>query len=161
MILILMGVAGAGKTTIGLKLASEIGWHFHDADDFHPPENLRKLARGQALTDEDRAPWLAALRRAIVDELDRGDNAVIACSALKEAYRRVLAVDDARVKLVYLKGSAELVRQRLRNRSGHFVKEDLLASQFATLEEPAGALTIDIDDRPGRIVERIRDALGI
>jgi len=161
MILILMGVAGSGKTTIGLKLAAEIGWPFYDADDFHSPENIRKLSRGEALTDADRAPWLQELRAMIVSILARRENGIVACSALKAAYRRLLTVDAELVRFVYLKGTPALVLQRLRNRSGHFVTEDALTGQFATLEEPEHALTFDIDERPGRIVEQIRAALGI
>jgi gluconokinase len=161
MIFILMGVSGTGKTTIGLKLSGEIGWPFYDADDFHPPENLRKLSRGQLLTDADRRPWLAELRKLIKATLQRGENAVLACSAIRESDRQVLTVDPERIRFIHLKGTQELIRLRLRYRSGRFVKDDLLANQFAILEEPKQALTVDIDDRPGRLVEQIRRAFDL
>jgi len=161
MILIVMGVSGCGKTTIGSRLAEDLGWFFLDADDFHSPENIRRMADGQALTDEDRQPWLTRLREEIVRSLAANEDLVLACSALKESSRAKLSGGDPAVRFVYLRGSPELIGERLRNRSGHFMKPDLLASQFATLEEPKDAITVDIDERPRRVVEKVRAALGL
>jgi len=161
MVLILMGVSGSGKTTIGARLAQDLGWRFLDADDFHPPENVRKMTAGEPLTDDDRRPWIERLRREIAALLTTNENVTLACSALSAASRHQLTVDPARVRFVYLKGAPALIRQRLRNRSGHFMKENMLASQFAALEEPADALVVDIDDRPGAIVAKIRQALSL
>jgi len=161
MVVILMGVSGSGKTTIGARLAQDLGWRFLDADDFHPAENIRKMAAGQPLTEADREPWLERLRRELAAALAAGESVTLACSALSAASRRLLAVDPSQVRFVYLKGSPALIRQRLRNRSGHFMRETMLASQFAALEEPSDALVVDIDDRPGAIVDKIRQALAL
>ena len=161
MVVILMGVSGSGKTTIGARLAEDLGWRFIDADDFHPPENIRRMAAGQPLTDADRKPWLKRLREELAAVIEAGENVTLACSALSRESRLQLVVDPAVVRLVYLKGTIELIRQRLRNRSGHFMKESMLASQFAALEEPTDALVVDIDDRPGAIVDKIRAGLDL
>jgi len=161
MVLIVMGVSGSGKTTIGSRLAEDLGWFFLDADDFHSPENIRRMADGQPLTDEDRQPWLTRLHDEIVRSLQAKENLVLACSALKESSRARLSGGDPTVRFVYLRGSKELIRERLRHRSGHFMKADLLDSQFAALEEPMDAITVDIDDRPRRVVEKVRAALGL
>ena len=160
MVIILMGVSGSGKTTVGLKLASALGWPFFDADDLHPPENIDRMSRGIPLTDEDRKPWLFRLRDLIVEQLENDSPAVIACSALKDSYRRILRC-DGQVKLVYLRGSYELIEQRMEARAGHYFKAGLLASQFAALEEPDAALVVDIALTPEEIVETIRTGLGI
>lgn len=143
MIALLMGVCGCGKTTVGQALAEELGWTFVDADDLHPPENVAKMASGVALTDEDRWPWydriVAELRR--LDEAGR--HVVLACSALKQAYRdRIARGGD--VRIVFLKGDAATIEPRLASRRGHFMPASLLASQFATLEEPRDAIVVDI-----------------
>jgi gluconokinase len=159
MVIILMGVAGSGKTTVGRELAGELGWKFYDADDYHPRSNVEKMSHGVPLDDADRAPWLERLRELIESCLARGEDAVLACSALKESYRRTLVVDD-RVKLVYLKGDRELLLERLSERHGHFMKPEMLDSQLATLEEPQRALTVDISETPEEIAAKIREQFG-
>jgi gluconokinase len=161
MILIVMGVAGSGKTTVGDLLAKELSWTFRDADEFHPPTNIEKMSRGFALEDSDRAPWLAAMRATIETYLREGRNAVLTCSCLKAAYRQMLLVDPARIRFIYLKGSFELIDARLRQRAHHFMKADLLKSQFEILEEPQDAITVDLSDPPEVIVQKIRKALNI
>ncbi len=155
-----MGVSGSGKTTIGRLLAQDLGWDFYDADDYHPPQNILKMSRSQALNDEDRQPWLQSLRVLILDCLESEKQAVIACSALKEMYRTSLRVND-NVQFVYLKGSFEQIKSRLTDRQNHFMTTDLLADQFATLEEPPGAPAVDISAEPGEIISAIRTALEI
>lgn len=159
MVLILMGPAGCGKTTIGRLLARRLGWPFLDGDDFHPPANVAKMHSGMPLDDADRRPWLAALRREIQARLHAGQSAVLACSALKEAYRDLLGVDQQTVKTVYLKGTFDLLQRRLTGRRGHFMPPELLRSQIDTLEIPASGLTVDIDADPEAVVERITAAL--
>lgn len=159
MIVILMGVSGVGKTTIGLLLAEHLACPFLDADDFHPSENVAKMRGGVPLSDADREPWLEALRAAIASHLDRGQSAVLACSALKQSYRDRLHVADA-VRIVYLRGESALIRARLAARRGHYFDPALLASQFAALEEPKGVLVIDVNGTPSEIVARIEAGLG-
>lgn len=154
-VILIMGVAGSGKTTVGRLLAQTLGWRFTDADDFHPPANVAKMTSGVALTDEDRAPWLAALRAHLDARLLAGENAVVACSALKQAYRDVLIADPGRVKLVHLHGSRALLHERLSGRTGHFMKPALLDSQLAELEPAAAALVADIAAPPADIVATI------
>jgi gluconokinase len=161
MVIVIMGVAGSGKTTVGRALASALGWNFRDADDFHPPANVAKMSAGQPLTDVDRAPWLAAIRTFIDDRLVRHENAVVTCSALKEKYRAVLAADPVQVKLVHLAGDPALLAARIASRTDHFMKPAMLASQLAALEPPREALTIDIADRPETMVAKIRAQLKI
>jgi len=143
MIVVLMGVCGCGKSTVGRTLADELGWAFLDADDFHPPGNVAKMAAGVALTDADRWPWLDRIV-AELQAIDRqGRSAVLACSALRQNYRDRL--DRAgKIRWVYLKGNAATIEPRLASRRGHFMPSTLLASQFATLEEPAGAMVVDV-----------------
>jgi gluconokinase len=161
MIVIVMGVAGAGKTTIGRLLAGTLGWSFHEGDDFHPPANIAKMSQGIPLTDEDRLPWLLALRRRINECLQSGENAVFACSALKQSYRHLLKEGDEAITFVYLKVDPQRLAERLEHRSGHFAKSALLPSQLATLEEPEDALTVDASASPEVIVAEIRKRLGI
>ena len=160
MVVVLMGVAGAGKTTVGRLLAGELGWEFYDADDFHPPANVEKMSRGVPLDGDDRRPWLAALRRLIDDSLARGESAVVACSALKESYRQYLLADE-RTRLIYLKGSLELIKGRMTSRRGHYMKAEMLDSQFAALEEPARDAHLDASQPPDEIVRAIRLRLGV
>jgi gluconokinase len=159
MIVIVMGVTGSGKTTVGQMLAQQMGWEFADADSFHSEKNIEKMRQGIALDDEDRAPWLASLRTAIVNWIAQKKSVVLACSALKKRYRAELQV-GAEVKFVYLKGSRELIEERLRARHGHFAGDSILAGQFADLEEPEGAIVVDVASSPERIVGEIRDGLG-
>jgi gluconokinase len=158
MIVIVMGVVGAGKTTVGTLLASELGWEFADADDFHPQSNVEKIRHGIPLTDDDREPWLEHLRNAIIGWIGSGRNVILACSALKRAYRGKLAVDP-HVRFVYLKGRGSLIAERLRSRHGHFANESILVSQLADLEEPEKAITIDVAASPEHIVAQIKRAL--
>ena len=159
-IVLLMGTTGAGKTTVGRLLAGRIGWDFVDADSLHPPANVAKMRQGIALDDADRRPWLAAVRKQIERQLKAERSAVVACSALKEAYREQLRAQDE-VKVVYLQGTYKEILDRLRHRSGHFAGESLLASQFATLEEPVDALRVPVSGPPDAIVQRIIDELGL
>ena len=151
-----MGVTGSGKTTVGKMLSHDLGWKYLDADDFHTPANVEKMARGIPLNDTDREPWLLALRAAIAGCLDTGESAVLACSALKQTYRHQLMIDP-HVQLVYLRGGLELIRRRLNDRQGHYMNPVLLKSQFETLEEPADCLVIDISDSPRVIVTAIKE----
>lgn len=160
MIVIVMGVVGAGKTTIGLMLAQHLGWRFVDADDFHPAANVEKIRHGTPLTDDDRRPWLAALRARIVQWIAGNQNVVLACSALKRDYRQELQASHE-VRFVYLKGTSAMIAERLRARHGHFADEQILSSQFADLEEPDAAVTVDIDAEPEEIVAEIRQQLDM
>jgi gluconokinase len=160
MVIILMGVAGSGKTTVGRMLAEALGYQFYDADDFHPGVNIDKMSRGIPLDDFDRQPWLETLRDLIRRCLAEHTDAVLACSALKEVYRRYLLCDP-QVRLVYLKADPELIHERLLQRRGHFMNPALLASQFATLEEPKDALWVDASLVPGEIIATIRRQLQI
>ncbi|MDQ3829616.1 MAG: gluconokinase [Candidatus Tectomicrobia bacterium] len=155
MVVILMGVTASGKTTVGRLLAEASGYQFYDADDFHPSANVDKMRRGIPLDDDDRRPWLETLRDLVRRCLAEERNAVLACSALKQAYRRYLLIDP-RVKLAYLKVDEELIRQRLQRRQGHFMNPALLESQFTTLEEPDEALWLDASRSPEEIVGTVR-----
>ena len=160
MVIVLMGVAASGKTTVGRMLAEELGWTFYDADDFHPRSNVEKMSSGVPLDDEDRGPWLERLRELIVECLSLGRDAVLACSALKESYRERLLVDE-RVRLAYLDAERELIRERLNERSDHFMKARMLDSQFAALEEPEDSTHYDAARPPAELVREIRERLGV
>src|SRR5437879_9820910 len=151
-----MGTTGAGKTTIGTMLAKQLNWEFADADNFHPPANIEKMSRGIPLNDADRAPWLEAMRKTILEWIAARKNVVLACSALKRAYREELR-PSPEVKIIYLKGDYALFAERIRNRHGHFAGEGILAGQFADLEEPTDAITIDAAKSPEEIVAEIRE----
>jgi gluconokinase len=151
-----MGVSGSGKSTIGEPLAGRLGWPFFDADEFHPPENVAKMASGVPLTDADRWPWLALLNAKLKGE----KNAVLACSALKQSYRDALATGLADCRFVHLRGSIELIRARLAERQHRYMPASLLDSQFATLEPPLGAIDVDIAQAPAHCVDRIIASLG-
>ena len=159
MVVVIMGVAGSGKTTVGTRLATALGWSFYDADDYHPEANVAKMARGQPLTDADRAPWLQRLHDLIVDCGARGENAVLACSALKASYRRQLTSSGAEVRFVFLRADPALIRARLHDRKDHFAGAALLASQFAALEPPAEAIVVDAAATPAELVAEIRRQL--
>jgi gluconokinase len=156
-----MGVSGVGKTTIGKLLAESLQWEFHDADDFHSLENVEKMRLGMPLTDADRKPWLQNLQTAIRHWLHENKNVVLACSALRDSYRQFLVLDSDRTKLVYLKGSYQLIQQRLHERQNHYMNEKLLSSQFETLEEPSDAVFINVIEPPQIIVQSIRTVLGV
>lgn len=149
-----MGVSGSGKSTVGALLAGRLGCEFLDADAFHPPENVAKMAASVPLTDADRAPWLARLNA----ELRARHDAVLACSALKESYRRTLA-QGVDCRFVHLRGTLELIRERMRLRKHRYMPASLLESQFATLEPPGGAIDVDVAESPARCVEVIAAAL--
>jgi carbohydrate kinase (thermoresistant glucokinase family) len=156
-----MGVSGSGKTTIGQHLAQRLGWRFIEGDDFHPAENREKMSAGIPLEDKDRQPWLDELEKAITQTIESGGNAVLASSALKRHYRDQLQVSRKQVLLVYLCGSYELILERLKQRIGHFMKPDMLRSQFEDLERPTDTLVIDIQQPPNNIVDSIIDQLSL
>jgi gluconokinase len=160
--IILMGVSGCGKSTVGNQLSQTTGWRFFDGDDLHSPENIAKMSSGRSLTDQDRLPWLREIQGLIDRHLRRGESLIVACSALKQKYREIL--ENGRreqVSFVYLKGDFDLIYQRLSARSEHFMRPDLLRSQFEIIEEPNQVLVIDISDPVGTIVDGIIDALGL
>ena len=140
-----MGVSGSGKTTLGKALAQRLGWDFFDADDFHPPANIVKMAAGVPLSDSDRAPWLAALHEQLLSTLKSGRHPVLACSALKDKYRAQLLEGMDGIAIIYLKGSYDLIFSRMSIREGHYMKPEMLRSQFDTLEEPKDAVVLDVE----------------
>jgi len=162
-VVIIFGVSGAGKTTLGKLLARELGWVFYEADDFHSPANVEKMHAGIPLTDEDRRPWLESLRDLVKRSLAAGENAILACSVLKKRYRDCLHV-GADVRFVYLRGGYELIANQQRHRRGHFMNPALLQSQFADLEEPRpaeGAIVIELGRSPNELVDQIKSRLRL
>ncbi len=160
-IIILMGVSGCGKTTVGLALAAALGWEFLDSDALHPASNIAKMSAGIALDDSDRAPWLAAIRADIESRVARGAKTAVACSALREAYRAAIAPYPGPRRFVHMRGDPALIARRMAGRRGHYMKEAMLRSQFDALEEPLDALTLDAALAPNVLVDRIRSALGL
>jgi gluconokinase len=160
MVIIVMGVSGSGKSTIGERLANALHWTFADADTFHPPSNIDKMSHGIPLTDADRLPWLLTLRKLIDGWLDEGRHVVLACSALKTAYREILMGKTTQTRLVYLKGTMTLFQERMAKRQ-HFMPKELLQSQMNSLEEPVDAITIDAAEPPDRMIEQIRARLTL
>jgi gluconokinase len=162
MIILLMGAAGAGKTTVGRRLADDLQWTFLDGDTLHSPQNIAKMGSGMPLTDDDRRPWLQALRRSVSEWIQQGTSAVLACSLLTGAHRNgVLAAHETHVTLVYLQASPALLRARLTARTHHFAGVALLESQLALLEEPVDALVLDASRTPDQLVQAIRTALHL
>ena len=163
MVVVIFGVSGAGKTTLSKLLARELGWAFYEADNLHSPGNVEKMHASIPLTDEDRWPWLESLRELVKRSLAAGENAILACSALKKTYRDCLQV-GADVRFVYLRGGYELIANQLRHRRGHFMNPALLQSQFTDLEEPRpaeGAIVIELGSSPDELVEEIKTQLRL
>ena len=158
-VIIVMGVMGSGKTTVGQRLATRLGRAFYDADDFHPDSNRAKMIAGDALTEADRKPWLATLRREIEQWLQSREAVVLACSALRQQYRDQLTIDNHRVVFVHLTGDPARLLERVTKRTEHFMPAALLDSQLATLEPPLDALTLDIELEPEQLVDKIVQAL--
>ena len=150
-----MGVSGSGKTTLGKALAQRLGWDFFDADDFHPPANIVKMAAGVPLSDSDRAPWLAALHEQLLSTLKSGRHPVLACSALKDKYRAQLLEGMDGIAIIYLKGSYDLIFSRISIREGHYMKPEMLRSQFDALEEPKDAVVLDVEMSLEEMIETI------
>lgn len=156
-----MGVAGSGKSTVGRLLAHDLGWDYFEADDFHPPENVAKMSRAEPLNDEDRAPWLAAIRGRMEQCLAEGKPGIFTCSALKQAYRDTLTAGLPGVALVQLHGDTATIATRVGERQGHFMRPALVRSQFEALEPPRDALTFDVRLTPQQIVAGIRQRLSL
>ncbi len=160
MVVVVMGVAGCGKSTVGPLLAQGLGAEFAEGDRFHPPANVAKMSAGQPLDDADRLPWLEAMAAAIAGWRGGDRPTVLACSALRQGYRDILSRGSPEVRFVWLRGTRELVTARMAARKGHFMPTSLIGSQFATLEEPRDAIVVDIDGTPAEIAGRALAALG-
>lgn len=158
-IIVLMGVSGSGKTTVGKMLATQLEWSFYDGDDFQPKDNLIKMEQGMPLNDRDRRPWLLAIHNLLVGLSAKRGRSIIACSALKQDYRDLLVTGLQGIRFVYLKGEYAILEDRLKRRQGHYFKAGLLGSQFEILEEPEDAVTVNVDNPPEAIVARIRKDL--
>jgi gluconokinase len=160
-ILVVMGVAGSGKTTIGRLLAEKLNWEFIEGDEFHPPENVEKMSRGIPLTDADRQGWLHTLAEMLAQRFEEKRNAVLACSALKQSYRDILSGGNTGVHFIFLDGEETLIQSRLQNRPGHYMKADMLASQLADLETPMDAFDVDISLSPEQITRLLIDHFNL
>jgi gluconokinase len=160
-VVVVLGVAGSGKTEIGCLLAAALKWDFRDADSYHSAANIEKMSQGQSLSDEDRVPWLKLMAQEIDTWVETGSKTVLACSALKDSYRQALKHGHKEVTFVYLKGSFEMIYARLSQRHGHFMKAEMLASQFAALEEPKDAIVVDAGWQPSKIVAFLEKQLGV
>jgi len=152
---LIMGVSGSGKTSVGKALAQKLGWDFFDADDFHPAENIAKMAAGIPLNDSDRAPWLAALHHLLSTTLESNHHPILACSALKYKYRVQLLDGLSGIEIIYLKGDYDLIWSRMATREGHYMKPEMLQSQLATLEEPTDAFALDISISLNDMIDKI------
>jgi gluconokinase len=152
---LIMGVSGSGKTTVGKALAQNLGWAFFDADDFHPPENITKMINGLPLSDSDRAPWLASLHHLLASTIESNHHPILACSALKEKYRAQLLNDVEDVEIIYLKGNYDLIWSRMAAREGHYMRPEMLRSQFAALEEPEDVLVLDVSMSVKAMIDKI------
>jgi len=161
MVIVIIGPMGCGKTTVGILLAEKLGCDFDDADDFHPPENVEKMSQGIPLDDNDRLGWLTTLRDRIQEKIQQRSSLILACSALKHSYRETLGIDQKQVFSIYLKGSPELLKDRLSTRSHEYMNDSLLNSQLRTMEEPDGGLVVSIDQPPESICSEIITGLGI
>ena len=160
-VIVVMGVSGSGKTSVGSELAQRVGWQFFDGDDFHPPQNVQKMAQGTPLNDADRIPWLETLQKLIHTQISQGNSIVLACSALKASYREILCKNNPEVMFVHLAGDFQLIADRMRERSDHYMQANMLESQFATLEVPADAWSVSVDQPVANIVEEILQSLGL
>ncbi len=160
MVIIIMGPMGCGKTTVGRLLADALGWEFIEGDDYHPAANVEKMAAGIPLTDEDRNPWLIALRAYMAESMAKGECCIVACSALKEAYRNILGIDQKSILSVYLRGTRDLLQERLSRRTHRYMNNSLLESQLDALEAPPDGIVVDIDNGPEEIVETILEAIN-
>lgn len=161
MVIVLTGPMGCGKTTVGRLLAARLGWCFADGDDYHPPENVAKMAAGIPLDDDDRRPWLAILYSLLQKHIAAGENTVLACSALKRSYRRQLGIDQRQIVSVFLEGSMDVLAERVARRQHQFMKRSLLCSQLETLERPVTGVLIDICKSPDQIVSEIITTLSL
>jgi gluconokinase len=159
MIVVVMGVSGSGKTTVGRLLAERLRWEFHEGDEFHSSANIEKMSEGIPLTDEDRRPWLASIKDAIARCIASGSDAVFACSALRDRYRSFLMAGVQEIEFVYLRGDASTILDRMESRESHYMKSGMLDSQLASLEEPDDAIDVDIRNSPDRIVTLIESRL--
>jgi carbohydrate kinase (thermoresistant glucokinase family) len=159
-VVVIMGVSGVGKTTIGKALAARLGWSFVDGDDLHPPENVAKMKRGEPLTDADRLPWLENIHALITDYRSRSQPLVLACSALRPSYRRILVGDEPNVRFVYLTGDPGLIAARLGRRTHHFMPSSLLPDQLSSLDPPHGVMKLNVSEPIKRIVQSIVDNLS-
>lgn len=158
--IILMGVSGCGKTSVGINLSKKLGWPFFDGDDFHPEENVAKMSAGEPLTDRDRLPWLKTLHDLLKGHLQRGISLVLACSALKEEYRQILSSGISNVVFVHLRGDFDLIHARMRARREHYMKPEMLRSQFASLEPPKSGITVEVDQSLEGITAQILKELN-